>query len=1363
MSKQITPHPLTLKQELLLQQIIAFMAEHGKGPSIRQVQALGNFQSTRTAVQYLQALEAAGYIERGQGRRALRVLVDPSDVKPQRKSARKKRKSAGAANARRPSHALLADATDLDGWATRRDAQSLLPQLVRRLVFATTDRTGHVTFGSGEAVQYGGWDGVTDFTARTTFVPVGRAGWELGTSADVADKANDDYTKRTADPRELVPAESTFVFVTLRRWPEKAEWVERRRAEKKWRDVRAYDADDLETWLELAPGIHVWLSSLLGKHPDGVTDLETHWYDWTHATVPPLSVEFLLAGREQAVTAVHDWLDRSSGRLLLQAETRQEAIAVFAAALLQVPQDQGVHHLVRAVVVSTEAAWQRLILSRDPLILIPAFPPASIAVAERNGHRVVLPFSRADAAPEQAVRIGAVDRRAVEKSLNAAGVPDQEAATLARLARRSMTAFRRLKGVTSEFARPTWVTEGGRALRAVMLAGGFDETKDGDKDVLSRLSGLPFPVLTDKLVTLSNGDDAPVRHIGAKWLVVSKEDAWPLLARFLSREELQIFHDVAIEMLGAPDPRYDLAPGEQWLANVLGHDRPHSEALIYGFSDTLALMGARGDVTTTTAGESAQSIASAVVRRVLEKANDDWRIWASLSGVLPRLAEAAPDRFLDAVDQGSTGAAPVLKQMFSDAPGRESLTFSSPHPGLLWALERLAWAPEYLGRAAIALARLTALDQPRGTLGNRPDGSLREIFLCWHPQTHATLAQRLVVIDRLRQAAPDAAWNLMATLLPDDHSFATQHGPADWRPWGEEQPRTTMAEYAQAVRAIIERVLKDVGSEAGRWKDVISRLEKLGKEDALSALTALESVDASTLTADATAEIRTALRESISFHRSHPDAQWELGPADVQRMEVLYERFAPASATERYAWLFATRPALLEGRDLDWEAYGEALHGHRVAAVRELLAEGGDAAVVNFARAVEQPDDVGIALSATGTADASATTLLGKLLVSDEAKVADFARGFARESVRRRGRAWAEEVLAADANTWRPAQRAELLACLPYDEQTWRIVDGFGAETEAAYWQRVFPFGLPESHFEYGVGKILEHGRPFAAVHVLAAHLHGKRTPVSPALIADALEAALPSKETTIDRRDQNFGFNIGTLATRLAENPGDVPLSRVAAIEWQLVSALSRHDFRPRLLHAELARAPEFFTQLVSIVYRGEHDEPKELDERERRQTRAAYELLESWRSLPGTTGQGAVDQAGLTTWVRTARELLAAADRRKIGDIQIGHVLGNSPTGEDGLWPHEAVREAIETDGSPEITRGVGNRVYNSRGVVTKSLDEGGAQERELTARYARYAAAMADRWPQTAAMLRDIVRFYDRDGVRSDDEVELRHHVE
>jgi hypothetical protein len=63
----------------------------------------------------------------------------------------------------------------------------------------------------------------------------------------------------------------------------------------------------------------------------------------------------------------------------------------------------------------------------------------------------------------------------------------------------------------------------------------------------------------------------------------------------------------------------------------------------------------------------------------------------------------------------------------------------------------------------------------------------------------------------------------------------------------------------------------------------------------------------------------------------------------------------------------------------------------------------------------------------------------------------------------------------------------------------------------------------------------------------------------------------------------------------------------------------------------------------------------------------------------------------------------------------------------------------------------------------MVSKSLREGGAQERELVTRYAGYSQAMTDKWPRTAAMLRQIAAFYEGDAARSDTEVDLRDHLE
>ena len=142
----------------------------------------------------------------------------------------------------------LVDGTDLAAWANRRDAQEVLPQLLRRLVHATVGRVIRVGFPAGAGVQLGGWDGVVAAEQGNAFVPDGASAWELSTNQDVKGKADGDYEKRRADPRE--PAQGSYVFVTPRRWGRKDEWAVARRREGVWRDVRAYDADDLEAWLD---------------------------------------------------------------------------------------------------------------------------------------------------------------------------------------------------------------------------------------------------------------------------------------------------------------------------------------------------------------------------------------------------------------------------------------------------------------------------------------------------------------------------------------------------------------------------------------------------------------------------------------------------------------------------------------------------------------------------------------------------------------------------------------------------------------------------------------------------------------------------------------------------------------------------------------------------------------------------------------------------------------------------------------------------------------------------------------------------------------------------------------------------------
>ena len=130
-------------------------------------------------------------------------------------------------------------------------------------------------------------------------------------------------------------------------------------------------------------------------------------------------------------------------------------------------------------------------------------------------------------------------------------------------------------------------------------------------------------------------------------------------------------------------------------------------------------------------------------------------------------------------------------------------------------------------RVSETLARLDALD-PGGSWRNRPGNSLRQLFLFWAPQTHATLEQRLRVLDRLRKSQPDPAWKLMLGILPGMRDSFSPPPPTRWRDFTADNPEVvTYALIGKGAEGITERLLDDVGANVTRWNQLLDRLGNL--------------------------------------------------------------------------------------------------------------------------------------------------------------------------------------------------------------------------------------------------------------------------------------------------------------------------------------------------------------------------------------------------------------------------------------------------------------------------------------------------------------------------------------------------------
>jgi hypothetical protein len=487
-------------------------------------------------------------------------------------------------------------ATDIDAWAARRTAQDYLPVLLRRLIHATADGIEHIGFPAHESVQFGGWDGVLMAAGGDSWIPLGASRWEMGTSDRVSRKAGADYTKRTGAVPASERAQSTFVFVTARRWSGKVRWVEDRRREDAWLDVRAYDADDLEQWLENAPAVHSWFADLIGRRPTDADDLGTYWADWAAATTPALTPGIVLARRDEVVTMILDWLRGTGAELLLIADSRQEALAVFAASVEGLQPEERVALQSQAVVVHADGSFRALIRHPRPLVLIPLFDPCEAAAATRRGHRVVIALDRREGAgAATALDVGRVSKQAVRGALEAIGIPERRLDDLSRTARRSMLALRRALAGNPRVQQPPWATPTeGPALLPLVFAGSWNLSLVGDREMVGRLAGCGYEEFQNRMVRWAADPDPPVRRVGDAWFAVSKADLWAQLQQYVTDEDLSRFAQVAKEVMTTPDPSIGAGWQERVSAQLRGERAPYSDLIRQGIAESLALIGTYG-------------------------------------------------------------------------------------------------------------------------------------------------------------------------------------------------------------------------------------------------------------------------------------------------------------------------------------------------------------------------------------------------------------------------------------------------------------------------------------------------------------------------------------------------------------------------------------------------------------------------------------------------------------------------------------------------------------------------------------------------------------------------------------------------
>lgn len=1235
-------------------------------------------------------------------------------------------------------------------WADQITARSTLPHLVRRLVMTTVKSVSKLDFPAHESVQRSGFDGVVVCDEGNAWVPSGRSVWELSVSRRAKRKADEDFKTRTAETAQEVQEESLIVFVTARHFEHKAQWVCEQEKNGHWKGVRLYDADDLEQWLESAPPVAAWFAGQIGSRPDGVDDVAARWEAISRSATRPLLPSVFLAGREQSIQHVREWLGGQPDRLPLECRSPAEVIDFFCAAITAMDDAERTAFEARSIIVENQGSWKVLRDGAAPAVLVVGpsvtLPSEEIARAVSNGHHVLTPVEPDLSFRQSRLELERASQFHLAQALEECGYSPGEAEQYARAAGGSLAILKKRLARFPSSATPEWASSTpNHVITPCLLLGGWDGRNAPDRMAFEKLAGDSYARCESDLQRLATCRDPLLWHAAGKWRLISKDAAWGTFGAIVSPSSFRELESLAVEILADDDPRFSLPENERAYAAIKGHIPKYSATIKKHAPETLALLGALGPALQFASSTDIVAIVDRMVAEVLSP-TATWHRWASLGPGLALLAEASPGSFLRAVRNDLDESDPEMAKLFHEEEG--PFLGRCNHAGLLWALEGLAWTTQYLGEVSQILMSLAHL-APSGKWGNRPDVSLCEILSDWMPQTTATVDKRIEVLDLLIRQNAEAAWPILLTLLPGAGPTVSSptHKPY-WRDWANSWERgATHEESLSFITATAERVISQAGQDPARWKDVFKHVGQFPYTVRSQFLRAAKSLPLANLHDADRRPLAEELSKQINRHRHFQDTQWSIPAEVLDELDGMLESLKPESCILRNAWLFDPWPDQFFERGGSYEGRQTGLDSARNTAICEILDAKGFSGVEGLLPQVTSPNDVGRALS-MATGDHFLTAVVPGRLEGDE-RQRTFAGGFVWDRFFSDGWPWADKVLALCSTE---NSKAWLLVMLGFTPDVWRRAEAAGQSVVRLYWVRCRAYNpdLDSEEVELAVETLVAHKRPGSAIELLSTALHNKTTVATETLFAP-LEAllSLPGEKSNTEFRDTSE-HEIQQIVEML-QSRRDADSRRLLALEWHYLRMLTDHTgHAPRTLYNHLASAPAFFLEVLSYGYRSrlenESEERPEPTEHDRYMAQQAHRLLHGWRRVPGTDATGNVDEIALRKWSSEARRLAEESGRLEVCDSQIGQVFAHAREDDDGTWPCRAVRQVAEEIASDSLGSGMLCGILNSRGMVFRQ--SGGDQERELARKFKERADRIRFDAPFVAGVLDAVAQSYERD---------------
>ena len=860
------------------------------------------------------------------------------------------------------------------------------------------------------------------------------------------------------------------------------------------------------------------------------------------------------------------------------------------------------------------------------------------------------------------------------------------------------------------------------------LIGSWREDNEFDRTAIEKIANMEYSQFEENARRIIACNSEYISLVKGKWEILHQGELLFQCKDVLFDEYLIRLIDVATEVLSQNSKRV-ISDTRYYIASSSDFD--NSNEMREGLAKSLCIIKTMLSTLSRCNQNKIEGAMTLMVRTLLQDA--DWKRWASLSNCMTYLAELAPEEFISYVEKGVADKPNEILLLF---PKKNQDIFGTNYiSSVLWALEVLAWYPDYLVKSICALGALEALPYEKTNYVNTPVNSIASILLPWYPQTMADADKKRNALVCLKEERPDVFWRALKKLLPENTTYTMNNPKPQYLPITIPETNEVTIEEARAQFSFcIDLAVETAKDSVEKLSELTIKIEYMDQNILLKYLGYLEDIIASGKSNGIHVLWMKLYGHLVSINIKDTPLLQE----NSERIQKICEAIEPQDIRIKYQALYLANGKIFSDgeENITWDDMKEK----KEKAIREIFDIYGVEEIERFGKAVNNNDDVAYKLGCLLNADEASNILRS----CNSQKISKcFTVVCINAFVHRQG---VKTLLDTALCEMDEKFIIEIISQIPFSSELQTVIDVLITD-EYAYWSKAtMPFSYEDSkkrEFLLVIDKLIVSRRYISAIN-LVAHSNFESM-LSAEMVYSLLELVgteNSSEEAIID------SYAVSKVVKWLQMQEG-LTIEEKSNIDFIFLPILNNNNIKPQALFDRLSCDPNYFCNMMELCYRKKNDNQTKQKLNKAISDRL-FSILLRYQIVPGMNAEGNIDEKVFHDWMYRVKVWSKENERYEVTMHTVGSGLSYAKTDKNGL-PSQIIIEELNKEDNDELRRGYYLGVMNQRGAHV--IDPEGKPELELAKKYKQKAELVEEMgYRRYAEILNSISESYKKESQRS-----------